>query len=488
MEPDKELWLIPGLNRGLYTSQVQDYIIDKIEQGKLKPFDLLPPYRLVAKKNNINKNVVMRAYARLTELGWLKSRIGSGTQVSPDFPGHDLLYPPTVSIFKMPVPLHKLNLELIKPFNFKHTFVSVGFDVPSPQYFPSTEYYKRFKVRAGSYATKSQVQQLTYLNGQILKNVVLEYNGARRSFSRDPDCMHIITSRTECLTSVFCTLLEARDIVVSTSVQDMELNLVLQKTGAQVIYMRTLDPDLVYKLTTLLEKTKIKAFYLRPECSYPEGNTLSAATCEALLNIAKANRFYIVEEDDQHEFLYDYAQFKPLINYAHEGHVIYIGALSMLTTYAQTIRTILAAAPMINRFKSWPLSPYSYRNIMNELVIADLLNTGEWTAPLHRLKAEKTEHRFQLNLQLENYVSGMATIYKPVCGLTFWLHFHSPQLLKGYMEMLTAIGKTVPYLPYSQRPNDHIQDMRLGFGSFDLNEVEEAAKIMYEKFNNTGHG
>ena len=63
-------WKLPDLGNAIGKS-IQIFIIDKINSGLLSPGDALPPYREIAKINNVNRNTV---YGSLTSLTLLARR------------------------------------------------------------------------------------------------------------------------------------------------------------------------------------------------------------------------------------------------------------------------------------------------------------------------------------------------------------------------------------------------------------------------------
>src|SRR5262249_29183313 len=66
--------------------QIADQIRALCLAGTLKPNELLPSVRQLARELGVNQNTVLRVYERLTMEGMLERRHGDGTYVAPQPP------------------------------------------------------------------------------------------------------------------------------------------------------------------------------------------------------------------------------------------------------------------------------------------------------------------------------------------------------------------------------------------------------------------
>jgi GntR family transcriptional regulator len=67
-------------------AQLVQQVREAIRMGRLAPGDQLPTARLVAERNGVNPNTVLRAYRDLEVAGLVEPRQGSGTYVRQDVP------------------------------------------------------------------------------------------------------------------------------------------------------------------------------------------------------------------------------------------------------------------------------------------------------------------------------------------------------------------------------------------------------------------
>lgn len=63
-------------------SQIEEAVRHLVASGRLRPGDVLPSVRDLARDQRVNPNTVAKAYQRLAEVGILETRRGEGTFVA----------------------------------------------------------------------------------------------------------------------------------------------------------------------------------------------------------------------------------------------------------------------------------------------------------------------------------------------------------------------------------------------------------------------
>src|SRR5262249_29017163 len=121
-------------------------------------------------------------------------------------------------------------------------------------------------------------------------------------------------------------------------------------TGATVVPV-PIDPDGidVDALKRLAKRRAVRAIYVTPHHQYPTTVTLKAARRLALLALARAERFAIIEDDYDHEFHYDGRPVLPLASTDHAGLVVYIGTLSKILAPGLRLGYIVAPPAVLRR-------------------------------------------------------------------------------------------------------------------------------------------
>ena len=315
------------------------------------------------------------------------------------------------------------------------------------------------------------------------KTEILEHLISRRNFKISASNLEVIVGRRECLEHVFSVLLKPADVMVNTSPKDRKLYHILKaQPGVQNVLV-TFDDDFLHNLKNLLNYTKIKALYIRPQCSYPESYTLSPEACTELIALAKQHSFYIIEEDDYHECWHEKKPFKPLISHNHCGHVIYLGALSIISCYLRQIRTIVAAAEFMVLLQRKRIIHSQFRDLIADAVVVDQLETGKLWKAVELMQREHSQLMFEACMQVDNALNKVVTVKMPLCGLSIWLTFPSAGSLAKAMSLVEEKGFKIPYLPGTQRPGNGVVHIRLGIGTWNNEEAQGPIKVLLEKFS-----
>ena len=481
---DDRFWHIPDLTAGFYKEQILDFITSHILKGILKPHEPLPPYRQIASLLKVHRNTIGIVYRILCNQGWLYTINGHGTFVSDTFPGYENVYMPIRRIEKSPLPLSdRIESKQDMPRPPEASFCKIAFDTPGPEYFPLWHHYHFTQQHVKRYNDARQIIRVIDLRGMEYRDAAFRHLDNNRHFAIHADCMEIFMGRKHTLNRILKCVLSTGDRLLNTSPKDALICDLLQSSGLQIHNLNSADPDFIDKLRVLLEHSRIKALYIRPQCSYPESTHLNPEQCETLVALAKKYQFFIIEEDDYHEFWYQTIPFKELIRHDHAGHVIYVGAFSLLTPYLQQTRTVVAASEIIDALRNVDVEEYEGRDLLAEKTYTDLFNSKKIYRYINRMKKVKKKHFDEIWFEMDNYLRQGVKILKPSSGLSLWLRFPDAETLKDSMDLITASDQEIPYMFNSPRPGPGISDIRLGFGSWERYEAQEAAKILYDKFN-----
>jgi GntR family transcriptional regulator/MocR family aminotransferase len=481
---DEELWSIAKLSKGHYAEQIFHFFTKHINNGKLIPHQRLPSYRVLAEKFGVHRNTISNVYRRLERADWIYIKLADGTFVSETFPGYKNHRKSAKKLKRLPI---KLNIEeriKCERARNKTDFTVIGFDVPSPKYFPVTLHYDFMYKHVKRYKNLTQMGQVIDFQGLEFKKAIFQHLNTLRNFSIRSSCLDIVVGREESLERVLKTVLTPGDMVINTSPKDTLLCGILRKCKVRCHEMDSFEGNFIENISNFLRHVKVKAIYIRPQCSYPASQTLGALEAEQLIELAKQHGFYIIEEDDYHEFWYRRKPFKELVRYDHHGHVIYLGALSLLSPYMQQTRTIVAAEDFITLMKSLRIQNYNQRDVLTEKTITDLLNSKKIWKYILRMKEGVEVHMDQAWVAMDNYLRQGVKIVRPASGLTLWLQFITEENLQEAMNLILNSGQKIPYHPDGHLPGDGVCFIRLGVGSWNIMEAQNAVKLLQDKFQN----
>lgn len=479
MKPlEKAEWLVSELDKMNSGRDIYNFIVNKIKTGQLVPGTRVPPYRDLASLNKINRNTVQNAYSKLIANNWLATSQGSGTFVSTTNPSIEVPHRTSGFTDLFPIGLQTTPNQAQQSKSIPHLYVAIGTDFPSPASFPEDKFAEYCSRHIETSKHLSQAQLLSAYQGDYLKSTVLEDLNRRRNFGLKANMLDIIKGRELSLNHVFQILISPEDVVINTSPLDLVLQAALEKSGAKTYVMNRMEDDFLLRLERLLQFTKVRAIYIRPQLSFPEGHNLSVADAVKLIEIAKKYRICIIEEEEDHEFWYNNHPYNPMAGYNHDGFVIYLAALSKATPETRALRIIAASAQFIEQLQLLPTQPIESRDVIKEKAIADMIKSGEMAEYARQVRAKSKKFRNELDLILKLHLGKYVTYVLPENGLTFWLKFVEECNLTLVLKKLGERGIPVPFHPNSPKNHEPVHHMVLGFGAFDIAEAEGGAKMI----------
>ena len=480
---DEKFWKIEGISHGKLKNTVIKHIISGIIEGVLKPGEKIPSIRKLVELNVVNRSSVERAYVRLKELGWLKSENNGGTFVSHCFPGHEEYYPMALWPSTMPILIDPSLPDAGRSEDYSMGYLSVGLDTLAPTYFSLSKFYSNKRVHLDGFKGSMNLQGTKGLWENDYRDCLLGHLKNCRYFPINSENLTLFFGRRDSLYAVLYTLLNSTDMLLNTSPMDEVLSALILEMGLRSIVLNVTDPDFMGKLELLLEHQPIKVLYIRPQCTLPEGMVLPPDQCERLIELAQAHKFYIIEEDDHHEFWYKLA-YKPLVRYEHYGHVLYLGAVSQIHPYLIATRTLVAVAELVRLIDRMRPPEVSYRNLLAEKAFIDFINEGGLLKWSRKARIEKRRHLYQCHLVLKNYFAEVATIHLPETGLNLSMVFHQNHEFSAKLDEIPGIKFNLP--PRHFDANEVSSDPRfisIGIGAWNPVEAEQVFKGLSAHLN-----
>ena len=196
------------------------------------------------------------------------------------------------------------------------------------------------------------------------------------------------------------------------------------------------------------EGKRVGFLYTVPNFSNPAGVLMSPARREALVEMARAFDFLIVEDDAYGELYFrdcPAEAVRPLSTGDRDGRVLYTGTFSK--TIAPGIRTgwVSARPELIARLELFKQGADLFTSTLNQRIAAELLARGIFEARLPGLRALYERKRDAMAEALASEMGESARWNHPRGGFFFWLEL--PGDLDATALMSPAIEAGVAYIP-----------------------------------------
>lgn len=367
-----EFELLLSLDRGRrepLRRQLEAELRKAIRTGRLIAGSVLPPTRALAQRLGVSRGVVVDAYEQLTAEGYLTARTGAGTRVSSAVSSGE-----PASLRHAPPPTARFD------FHPGH---------PDLSRFPRGAW-----IGALDRALKSTpYRALGYgdsRGAEALREALAAYLGRVRGVIPDPERTVITTGQHQGVALVLRALRRrgAQRIAVEdpgffwhrASIAHLGLEAIpipVDREGLDVEILRAANAD---------------AVLVTPAHQAPTGVVLSPRRRAALLDWARGQRAYVLEDDYDAEIRYDRDPIGALQGLASD-RVIYSGSASKTLAPALRIGWLLLprdlADPVIGEKTLDDLgSP-----VLGQLALAEFLERGEFDRHLRRMRPLYRERR-----------------------------------------------------------------------------------------------
>jgi len=468
------LWTVPTKGKKATSVQIEQHMVGIIKSGAVRPREPIPSHRTIAVFNKVNRNTALKAYTKLIATGWLTHSRGGKAVVSDPLPNRPIDMEASEMPNSLPIPLGTLRPAAYKQ-NMADLFAEIGtFVIDLPDIFRRIPRPKPDRAGHQPQPKRLTLEQAVHEHMPVRGHQVLQANLA------------VVRGRSECLRCILGTICGEGSLVVNTAPADRMVCVILEQCGLGTLDLEMSTDGFLEQLEQLLAKNPISAVYIRPRGSYPYCQNLDGASSAKLVDLAKRYKFYIIEEDDEHEFWWGRAPLRPMVQLRHDGHVIYCAALSRATPYMQHLRTVIAPTQLIGLLKSRPETLHGYRDPAQEKKIIQLLGTNELATISRKLRLAKLRDmavlKDILHLQLGTYIS----YEMPESGTAIWIHFQKKIDLASILHTIHAEGHHLRYTIGHKKAATRIQQLRLDFSSFDRKEAKKIAARLRDLIANGG--
>lgn len=438
-----DLHLRLGSGHGL-RSGLEHALRDAVRGGQLPPGTPLPSSRTLARDLGVARGTVTQAYDQLVAEGYLASRPRSGIRVA-DQPAE----PPTA---KTVPPLHTALPS-----------------VPGADLRPGLPDLSNFPRREWLAATRRVLQttpNITFGYGDPvghagLRQVLAEYLGRVRGVVTTPERIIVCAGYTHAL-RLICQALRWQG-ASSIAFEDPSLPdypALAEQTGLRVTRIPVDSDGLIVD-----QLTDEAAVAVTPAHQYPLGVTLSPARRTQLLAWAQKTGAFVLEDDYDGEFRYDRQPVGALQGLAPD-RVIYAGTASKTIAPGLRIAWIVVPAGLVVPLRASMAWDEAYVSVIDQLVLAQLIRTGELDRHLRRCRTRYRRRRDRLGDAVtqhlpHGHLSGIAA------GLHAVLQFpgastSEAHLLSHLEERGVAVGGVTPFYG---RPEDAPLGIVIGYAT-----------------------
>ncbi len=457
--------------------QIANALIEAARTGRLSPGAALPGTRELAARIGVNRKTVQQSYDELIAQGWLTAEATRGTFVSamlplPDGQGIGATPTPHAAAPQLRGAAPDLAVALGGP-----GVLCFDDGAPDTRLMPA-ELVARAWRRA--LLEGSRGNRLGYGDPRgalALREAVAAMLRADRGLA--------CTAANICITrgSQMGIWLAARllagpgDAVAMETLSYPPAREAFRAAGASIVSIgldeHGLKPE---ELAAACRREPVRAIYITPHHQFPTTVVLPQQRRIQLLALAEECGFAIIEDDYDHEFHFAHRPMLPLASAQGLGRLLYIGSLSKLLAPSLRVGYLVAAESVIARAAAEICLIDRQGDPATETAAAELMTSGALKSHTRKVLRIYAQRRQCLAEALGRELGEAISFTQPQGGLALWVNFAPgidvAALAKAGLRHGVGIVPGQVFATNSHKTNG----VRLGFGSLDEVELEEAVR------------
>jgi GntR family transcriptional regulator/MocR family aminotransferase len=471
---------IGELNRqaGQLSLQLARALKKAIQRGELKAGDPLPSTRTLASSLRLARGTVIEAFEQLIAEGFFEAVRGSGTRVanelselsSPVTPrGKDLEQPPALSAQAERYALAGGKIKLLEPVPF-------AVSVPAGSTLPD-DIWRRLGNRIRAKGPGAPSGYASPAGALPLREAIAEYVRKSRSVHCTPEQV-IIAAGTQ--QGLYLSSQVLRDAGEKVWVEDPAyhgITSIFETTGRQAQMIRVpLDVEGLNVTRGIELCADAKAAFVTPSHQYPVGMPMSMARRLALIDWAKANRSWIVEDDYDTELRYAGHPFPSLQGLSPE-RVIYLGTFSKILFPSLRLGYVVVPEPLVDAYLGARMLIDRHPPSADQYVLASFMAEGHLDRHIRRMRGVYAEKREVLINAVIRHIAPELAVLQPGdqgMHMVLWLHkgIHDVEVV----QYAIAAGVSVRAVSQMYSAGNERSGLILGLGGFTDEAIIGAVK------------
>lgn len=461
------------------TASLQDQLYsslrEQIQTGQMAPGSVLPSSRDLAADLGISRNTVIAAYDRLTGEGYLETRERSGIFVNPEFGRQK------PAVRRAPLkPHHRIavadaSTALREPQPFRLC-------QPDVRLFPLA-LWNRLRSRALRRLGHRLLhyQSAHALGLPVLRQALAEYLGESRGVKCDWTQVVITSGSQEALYLLSQILLKPGQSALMEDPGYPGAKAAFLRAGA---VLQSLPVD-EYGAIPPSDADGVSLIYTTPSRQFPTGASLPVTRRMALIEFARKNKAWLIEDDYDSEFRYSRPPLPAMHSLDAGQRTLYIGSMSKVLFPSLRIGYMVVPQSLLPAIEELRLTLNDHGPLIDQVTLADFLQSGAFYTHIRRC-------RKAYEARLDTLLTAVA---KQSLPLTF-PHTDGGMNQAGYFndqrtsavrvsQRLKELGFEVPcFESYAQRPI--VPGLVFGFTAFDPRTISRAVADIADVIRSKG--
>ncbi len=439
-----------------------------IVEGRLRSGSKLPASRPLAVSLKLSRNTVKAAYELLQAEGYIETKKGAGSYVtSTDFTPISLEEKTPLEVNNGTAISYSKLMHRLEWQKHNQSIPTAGLltpAIPAMAEFPWMQWQKsiHFAGRTMKHQSMSSSLGCEYLREQISS-----YLKIVRGVSCSRNNILIFSGSQQAIYLALQVLIDPGDHVLVENPCYYGINGALNALDAIQI---PIDVDQHGFKLNVADQQKSKVTVITPSRNYPLGHTLSLHRRIALLEWAKLNNSWIIEDDYDSEFRFDGPPLTSLQGLTAQSRVIYAGTFSRILHPSIRIGYLVLPNDLVEPFATAKKLMHGNIPVLPQLALANFMANGHFSSHVRKMRKLYLLRRTTLQLLISRHLSYCLTLVDSDGGM------HCVYLLaEGYDDREvcdSANLQGIGIAPLSSYYHGEYSKQGLVIGFAGYNEVE----------------
>jgi GntR family transcriptional regulator / MocR family aminotransferase len=406
---------------------------DAILRGDLAAGQQVPSSRSLATELAISRFPVLDAYSQLLAEGYFESRVGAGTFVSASLPsrrGQVRATTPAVH-----APRHTSRRSRLYPtyemVPWRHGWGSFGVHQPALDQFPF-EVWSKLLARHSRVLRVHSNLNIHPLGLEPFREGICSYLRTARAVRCEPGQIMVVSGSQQALDITSRVLLDPGDAVWIEEPGYPLVRALLLGSGCRTIPV-PVDQEGLNVAAGVHLCSNARVAFVTPSHHYALGVTMSAARRFQLLEWARQNASWIVEDDYDSEYRFESMPIPSLQSLDPSASVIYIGTFSKVLRPSLRLGYIVIPPDLVDRFMAVRYAMDIFPPYLFQEALTEFMHAGHFARHIRRMRALYKSRRTALVENLRSELGDLVEIHGSEAGMHLTI-----TLPEGYRDVEIA--------------------------------------------------
>ncbi|WP_141434417.1 PLP-dependent aminotransferase family protein [Bacillus sp. 03113] len=447
--------------------QLYEYIRNEIQSGKIPHLSKLPSQRKLAEHLKVSRNTVDAAYQQLLAEGYIQSKARKGLFVV-ELNNELFLRSNKNALMIESRSTDNKQLPTIQ-YDFKHGDIDLT-------HFPY-EVWRKLTMQS-LYSDHSHLFLYGDPQGEIsLRKLIAEYLYQSRGAQCSAEQI-VIGAGTQYLISLLCCMIGRQ---LSYGLEEPgfhRIRFVLKDYGAEI---KPIPLDEKGMSIAELRKSGAKVAYVTPSHQFPLGTVMPISRRMELIEWARQENGFIIEDDYDGEFRYQGKPIPSLQGLDNHGNVIYMGTFSKSLIPSIRLSYLVLPPSLLALYKE-KFSVYKQTvSRLHQHTLKLFMENGHWERHINRIRNIYKKRHAVLLTAIKNIMGEQVHVIGAETGLHVLL---KPNNNMSEVELIESARKQgVQVYPvsiyYEDPPVAQKSMVLLGFAGLDENEIYEGITLLH---------